>query len=216
MTAWGRNSKPLRSAGAATFGLYAALVAACYPTPDAPGNGTPAIVTSQDPPNLVVRPDGAVVIQEPKLSAVIGWDASGTPAWRYLLDKGERLIVPPRVAGNSTTYLRTQIRLLVLGVDGALIWSRAFPELIDPSIATPVPLLDSGVIVAARSHEILALDPDGTQRWVFTLPAGERIVAPPRPSPNGEVNLLTNQAVVRLGVDGALLWYRLRPVIVEP
>jgi len=132
---------------------------------------------------------------------------------------GDSLITAPAVAANSALYLRGTERLYAFDSAGEILWSRPVgPPPSPPSVAEPVPLADSGVVLATSNGRVTAWSPAGEEMWTFELPAGGRLVGHPQVSPNGMIWLATGTDLMALSPAGKSVIQRKlqRPSADEP
>ena len=131
--------------------------------------------------------------------------------WRFQLDSptpGAWSVAGP----DGTVYTSDFERLYALTPDGGLLW------VLDGAGGDwPIDFGDDGTIyaaealVAGRPQGIVAIDPDGTERWRFTPDDGFDILAGPGVGPDGNIYATQASTFGGLGTfaldpDGTLLW----------
>jgi len=148
---------------------------------------------------VAVRLDSACLVYLGDTNEIVAYSPRGTEAWRFAMPDGVPLQGRIAVAANSNAYARTSRTLLAIGVNGTLAWSVELPPAtLPPHLASPVPLPDSGVVVAVAVDRLQSFTADGHTKGFIELAPGTRLKDAPQVAPNGAVLLAT---------DTALLWY---------
>lgn len=198
--------------------LVITAVAACRPTPPPPPAETPEKPTSPVIERRVVtRPDSVIITYLVESRRFVAWSSQGGVLWWLTMPNNEVLVGQPAVAANSNLYVRGNKSLIAFSPRGEVLWTKDLPLATgDPLTMTPTTLNNSGVVLATSPREVVAFDPTGTKMWEFTLPGSTTMLSAPVNNPNGTIAIATEQALLGLTGDGAMLWYRGLDIRPEP
>jgi outer membrane protein assembly factor BamB len=153
--------------------------------------------------SLVTLPSSVVVIA--RSNALEAYQADGNLLWKVVLPEGDRVMAAPVAALSSVTYVRGRDAIHAISPAGQLLWRGSHLGGED-QIQGIVALNDSTVAISEEDRHVIAFTAEGMRRWTYTLPEGERLVAPPAVSANSL--LLLRTATTLHGVDsgGNLAW----------
>ena len=177
--------------------LLGGILSGCSKPPAAPPAALPAPVN--DKRLVAVRLDSTSLVYLGDTNEIVAYSPRGTEAWRFAIPDGAPIQGRLAVAANSNAYARTARSLIAIGVRGELVWSVELPLANLPThLASPVPLPDSGVVVAVAVDRLQSFNADGHTKGFIELAPGTRLKDAPQVAPNGAVLIAT---------DTALLWY---------
>lgn len=191
-------------------------------------DGLPAIVTTWSDTEIhAYVPEGAALALDPvevttsggtsntELLQVSPRTSEGRFRWRFQFDSpyaGTYSAVGP----NGTVYASDNRYLYALSQDGALLWVLA-----DVGEGRPITFGAEGTLYTGGNEvvggdpngsDVAAVNPDGTLRWRYNLPTGDRwLLVGPGVGPDGNIyavqNTLNNgNGAFALDSDGNLLW----------
>ena len=108
-----------------------------------------------------------------------------------------RVVVPPIVAYDHRVFLLAGDRIIAVGADGRVEWTRTAAGPIGGAVVTP-----DGLLLVAEGNSISTWDAKGDRKVVFSSP-GERFLAPPVITAGGGLLAITSTALYCLKVaDG--------------
>lgn len=196
-------------------------------------DGSPAFVTEWSDTAIVAYvPEstdvGTAVLEVRQDRTVVGSgtidveprERDGRIAWRFEAD-ADYTLHRPAVAADGTVYFDdVEGRLYALAPDGGLKW------IFDLSFGVPgngskgpIAVTPDGVVVAAYSplglaKSLVAVNPDGTLRWTYTIEAASGWCAGPAVGPDGNIYVAMDLAqqfgtpydVFSITPDGDLRW----------
>jgi outer membrane protein assembly factor BamB len=152
---------------------------------------------------VVTLPNSCVVIVSGgKVSA---WEPNGQPRWRLDLPDGDRAVAPPAAAPSSVSYIRGAQSIYAVSPDGKLLWQAKYAD-DTAEIKSIVALSDSSAAVATGDTTVVCYATSGEVRWIYTLPDGDRLVAPPAPAANGLVHLRGRNRLYAVNAEGKWQW----------
>ncbi len=150
----------------------------------------------------LVLPDGRVLWPGPR-NSLFALDRRGRLLWRV---RFEHFVLSPALGPDGTVYVADMgggLRALdVRGRRPRTRWSISLGA--GPSYANPTVAPD-GTVYGASDHEVVAVRPDGRERWRFRV--GALVETTPAVAPDGTVVVGTNDAF-QYGVrpDGTERW----------
>jgi outer membrane protein assembly factor BamB len=201
--------------------LVIIVLESCRPAPP-PTTEVTANVTRTDAieRRVVTRPDSVIITYLVESRRFVAWSSQGGVLWWLTMPNDEVLVGQPAVAANSNLYVRANKSLIAFSPQGEILWTKELPmATADAQIMTPTTLNNSGVVLATSPREVVAFDPTGSKMWEFTLPGSTTMLSAPVNNPNGTIAIATEQALLGLTGDGAMLWYRgldIRPEQAQP
>jgi hypothetical protein len=138
----------------------------------------------------------------------------GALRWKLDLAADEVVVGKLCAAANSSIFVRTSQGLRSASVEGRWSWRvdmpLKHPLLYDTSLYEPAALTDSSAVVLVDPRSYRAIKADGQGLWQFDLPDGERPLAPPRASPNGQLYLSSDVGIYSVSPQGKLSWRLVR------
>ena len=163
----------------------------------------PAIGTVRPANSLVALPSSVVVLA--RSNALEAYQADGNLLWKVVLPEGDQVMAPPVAALSSVAYVRGRDAIHAVSPTGQLLW-RASHLGGEDQIQGIVALNDSTVAISEEDRHVVAFTAEGTRRWTYTLPEGERLVAPPVVSANSLLLLRTATTLHAVDSGGNLAW----------
>jgi len=153
--------------------------------------------------SIVALPSSEVVVANG--NHLVAYTPGGKEAWSFTLPDGDTVASPPVGAASSTTYVRGAHRLYAFAPDGTLLWQTKHQDA-SAMIKGIVAMGDSTVSVTAEDDLLVNYGPDGRRRWIFALPDGDRMSAPPVVAPSSMVYLRGSKRIYAVGSSGTLVW----------
>jgi hypothetical protein len=162
--------------------------------------------------DLIALPNAmAVRVRGAQLEAVA---PDGALRWKLDLDPDEAVVGKLCAAANSSIYVRTNQALRAASAEGRWSWQVEMPMeaplLYDATLYEPAALTDSSAVALVNPRSYRAVSANGAGRWQFDLPDGERPLAPPRSSPNGQLYLSSDVGIYSVNPEGKLSWRLVR------
>lgn len=158
---------------------------------------------AQPSSGLVALPSSVVVLA--RSNALEAYQADGNLLWKVVLPEGDQVMAPPVAALSSVAYVRGRDAVHAVSPTGQLLW-RASHLGGEDQIQGIVALNDSTVAISEEDRHVVAFTAEGTRRWTYTLPEGERLVAPPVVSANSLLLLRTATTLHAVDSGGNLAW----------
>jgi len=145
--------------------------------------------------------DGTVYV--PGCSSMVAVNPDGGIRWRC--PTGSELREPPVLGADGTIYVTTVVGCLAIGPDGSVRWRYSVPGVRESG---PMAIGEDGVIyMHCFSGPVVALNPDGTERWVS--PVSISLDNPPVIDGSGMIYLGDGlDTLFCLNQDGTLHWQR--------
>jgi outer membrane protein assembly factor BamB len=153
--------------------------------------------------SLVALPSSVVVIA--RSNALEAYQADGNLLWKVVLPEGDQVMAAPVAALSSVAYVRGRDAIHAVSPTGQLLW-RGTHLGGEDQIQGIVALNDSTVAISEEDRHVVAFTAEGTRRWTYTLPEGERLVAPPAVSANSLLLLRTATTLHAVDSGGNLAW----------
>lgn len=153
--------------------------------------------------SLVALPSSVVVLA--RSNALEAYQADGNLLWKFVLPEGDQVMAAPVAALSSVAYVRGRDAIHAISPTGQLLW-RATHLGGEDQIQGIVALNDSTVAISEEDRHVVAFTAEGTRRWTYTLPEGERLVAPLAVSPNSLLLLRTATTLHAVDSGGNLAW----------
>lgn len=183
--------------------LYALLIliqAACAGREEPPAEAKRAPVFDS---GVVALANSCVVaVSGGRVSA---YEPNGSPRWSLDLPEGDRAVAPPAAAPSSVTYVRGAQWICAISPEGKLLWQAKYAD--DASeIKSIVALSDSTAAVTTGDTTVVCYTDTGEVRWIYTLPDGDRLAAPPAAAPNGLVHLRGRNRLYAVNAEGKWQW----------
>jgi outer membrane protein assembly factor BamB len=179
------------------FGLlWLALQLACSGPASAPSG---AAFSSA----LTALPSSLVVVTTTR--RVTAYSPDSRQAWAFDLPDGDTVIATPVSALSSTIYVRGAQSIYALDPAGKLLWKTNYSDTAS-TLKNLIAFGDSTMGMTVGDNSLVAYSAEGQTRWTFTLPGGDRIVAPPVMAPNSMVYLRSASKIYALDPAGTLAW----------
>ena len=163
----------------------------------------PATGTAIPANSLVALPSSVVVLA--RSNALEAYQADGNLLWKVVLPEGDQVMAAPVAALSSVAYVRGRDAIHAISPTGQLLWRGSHLGGED-QIQGIVALNDSTVAISEEDRHVVAFTAEGTRRWTYTLPEGERLVAPPAVSANSLLLLRTATTLHAVDSGGNLAW----------